>query len=547
MKKNSFIEGTIIATGAIIFVKILGMLYIIPFYATVGIMGGALYAYAYNIYVMFLDMSSAGIPVAISKITSEYNALGMMEAKRRAFSIGKRIIFLMSIFAFLILFIFARFVASLLIGDLVGGNTIEDVTFVLRAISFSVLIIPLLSVSKGFLQGHKFIKPASISQVIEQIVRIAIILIGSYVALNIFNLSLTTAIGIAVFGSFVGGAAALIYIKRKISKNKEELTLDKEYKKDDVSNKEIRNKLIKYAVPFIIISVAASLYHFIDMVLILRTLGHLGFEAEYVELVASGIATYAPKITMIIGSFGLGMNINLIPNIATAFALNKWGDVNAKLNKALQIFLVVAIPMVLGLSLLSTPAWTIFYGYNVTGSAILSVYVFAGLFASLFYIVNAVLIGLNNFKVLYKTYIIALILKVVLNVPLMLLFNHLGVSAFYGVVLATIISYGTSLAYTLSKLKKNQDIKYTETLMVLKRMFLPLIVMIGIVIVLAIVIPYNEQSRFSSIIYTGIISIIGGLAYLIFTYKTKVLGDIFGHNTVKRIIKRLTFGKVSSD
>ena len=99
MRKNSFIEGTIIATAAIIFVKILGMLYVIPFYAMVGITGGALYAYAYNIYVIFLDMSTAGIPIAMSKIISEYNTLGMIDAKTRAFKVGKKMISFISIIA----------------------------------------------------------------------------------------------------------------------------------------------------------------------------------------------------------------------------------------------------------------------------------------------------------------------------------------------------------------------------------------------------------------------------------------------------------------
>ena len=72
MKKSGFIEGTVIATAAIVITKILGMLYVIPFYAMIGIQGSALYAYAYNIYVIFLDISSAGLPVAISKIIKEY-------------------------------------------------------------------------------------------------------------------------------------------------------------------------------------------------------------------------------------------------------------------------------------------------------------------------------------------------------------------------------------------------------------------------------------------------------------------------------------------
>ena len=67
MKKNSFITGTLVATLSLVFVKILGMLYVVPFYAIVGSKGGALYSYAYNIYNIFLLISAAGIPSAISK------------------------------------------------------------------------------------------------------------------------------------------------------------------------------------------------------------------------------------------------------------------------------------------------------------------------------------------------------------------------------------------------------------------------------------------------------------------------------------------------
>ena len=91
MKRSSFVEGTLIATVAIVFTKILGMLYVIPFYAIVGVQGSALYAYAYNIYIIFLDISSAGLPIAISKIINEYNTLGKMDAKVRAYKIGKRV------------------------------------------------------------------------------------------------------------------------------------------------------------------------------------------------------------------------------------------------------------------------------------------------------------------------------------------------------------------------------------------------------------------------------------------------------------------------
>ena len=80
--------------------------------------------------------------------------------------------------------LFAPQIANLLIGDLQGGNTIEDVSFAIRCVSFAILVVPFLSVAKGYLQGHKIINVSSVSQIIEQVVRIGIILGGVYLAFH---------------------------------------------------------------------------------------------------------------------------------------------------------------------------------------------------------------------------------------------------------------------------------------------------------------------------------------------------------------------------
>ena len=97
MKKSSFLEGAFIATIAIFFTKFLGIIYVIPFYNIVGDKGGALYGYAYNIYNLFLIISSAGIPLAISKLTSEYNALKKYKEKEYMFKQAKKIILIFSL------------------------------------------------------------------------------------------------------------------------------------------------------------------------------------------------------------------------------------------------------------------------------------------------------------------------------------------------------------------------------------------------------------------------------------------------------------------
>lgn len=546
MKKSSFIEGTVIATIAIIITKILGMLYVIPFYAMVGVQGSALYAYAYNIYVIFLDISSAGLPVAMSKIIKEYNTLGMLDAKVRAYKLGKRVVNFVSVAAFICLFLFAGNIASLILGDLQGGNTINDVAFVIRCVSFAILVIPFLSISKGYLQGHNIINVSSISQVIEQVVRIAVILGGSYVALNIFHLSLTTSVGIAVFGAFCGGIAAILYIVKNMHKHKKELSFTGDIKKDDISDLEIIKKILSYAIPFIIIDVGVSVYNFVDMVLISRTMVHLGFEAATTEFITSSVSAWAGKINMVVNAIAMGLTVSLIPNIVEAFTLKKWHLVESRLNKALQIIIVTCVPMVLGISLLSKPIWGIFYGTEELslGGLVLSVYIFIALFFNIYMVTSSTLQSLNKFKAVYLTTLLGYVTNALLDVPLMLLCHALGLEPFIGAVLASILGYSLSAISTLVLLNKEHKLKYNETFKVMLKILLPTIMMVLVVVLLKLVIPINYMSRLSSIIYVAVISIIGSLVYLFTTYKMGILTLVFGKEYLNKIVKKVTFGKI---
>ena len=209
VKKNSFIEGTIVATLGILLVKVIGVIYVIPFNAIIGEQGGALYGYGYNVYQLFLGISSAGFPFAISKITSEFNALGYKKAVKDTYNIALKIISLISIIMFILLFAFAPYIGKLIIGSATGGNTYSDIAFVIRTVSFAILVIPFLSVTKGFLQGYKYITPYSVSQVIEQVVRVLVILVGSFLCVKVLKLPLRYAVGVAMSGAFFGGCESV--------------------------------------------------------------------------------------------------------------------------------------------------------------------------------------------------------------------------------------------------------------------------------------------------------------------------------------------------
>lgn len=540
MKKNSFIEGTVIATVFIFLVKILGMLYVVPFYSIVGSRGAALYSYAYNIYLIFLSISSAGIPNAISKLISEYETLGYLEAKTRTYKISKKIISSLSIISFVLLFVFAKPIAHLIIGDMTGGNTISDIAFVIRCVSVSILVVPFLSVTKGYLQGHKIMTPSSVSQLIEQVVRIGIMLLGSYLIYKVFNGTLTLAVGVSLLGAFFGALVADIYLIIKIKHNKNVLHLDKEYKKDAITNKEIIKKIASYSIPIIIINLITNVYSSTDMILVSRTIQHLGYSANDVEFITSSISTWCPKISMIINSIVLGMTMSLIPNIVSSYVSKDYKNVNLKINKALQLILYTSIPMTVGISILAKPIWTIFYNTNPYGSLILSINIFTALLVNINISTSTMLQSMNKFKAVYLSVILGFVTNGILDVPMMYLCNAIGIESFIGSIIATCIGYFLSIGVSIHYLKKeSKDLKFSKTIHVTYKILFAVIIMFIILFALNKTLPFNLYNRRDALIVTVINSIIGAIIYIFITYKLGVIKDVFGKELINKIRSKL--------
>ncbi len=542
MKKNSFVEGTVIATIFIFLVKILGMLYVVPFYSIVGSRGAALYSYAYNIYLIFLSISSAGIPSAISKLISEYETLGYLEAKTRTYKISKKIISILSLLSFVLLFAFAKPIAHLIIGDMTGGNTINDIAFVIRCVSVSILVVPFLSVTKGYLQGHKIMTPSSVSQLIEQIVRIAIMLIGSYLIYKVFNGTLTLAVGVSLLGAFFGALVADLYLIIKIRNNKKDLNLDKKYKRDSITSKEIVKKIASYSIPIIIINLITNVYSSTDMILVSRTIQHLGYSASDVEFITSSISTWCPKISMIINSIVLGMTMSLIPNIVSSYVKKDYENVNAKINKALQIILYTSIPMTVGISILSTPIWTIFYNTNHYGGLILSINIFTALLVNINISTSTMLQSMNKFKAVYLSVILGFVTNGLLDVPMMYLCKYIGIESFIGSIIATCIGYFLSIGVSIYYLKKeSKDLKFNTTINITYKVLFAVAIMFMVLFALNKVLPFNLYTRSGAMTVTVINSIIGAIIYIFITYKLNVIDEVFGRDFIDKVKRKLHF------
>lgn len=541
MKKNSFISGAIIATIGIVLTKFLGILYVIPFYAIVGESNIALYGYAYTIYNLFLALSTVGIPPAMSKLISEYNALKYYHTKERAYKLGKYLLICLGIVLFLIMFIGAPIIANQIMGDNTGGNSKESITFVIRIISTAILVVPYLSVTKGYLQGHKIISPSSISQVIEQVVRITVILLGSYLCMRVFKVGVTNAIGVSVFGATVGALAALIYLLIKMKGNDELLYKNEVQKKEEkkITNKEIIKKLLIYSVPFISFGLALSVYDYIDMTTIINTLTNMGFKTVDAESILGVINTTGNKLNSVVLAISTGLMTSLVPNITSSFVKNDKKDVKNKVRDSFLMLLYVTLPMTIGLSLLANPVFTLFYGNSNWGPKVFCLTIFVALFRCLFTTSVSIAQSLNKFKNVFISIILGIVIKLILQIPLMKLYNTVGIYPFYGATTATLIGLSVSFITNLIVINKTIKLDFKEYFKKMFKVVYPLIIMIiALAIMKQFISVNNMNNRFNSAIVIMIYGFVGALIYFILTIKNGVFKEIFGDKLVKKLRRK---------
>ena len=537
MKKNTFVKGALITTLGVIFTKILGILYVIPFHALIGEKGGALYGYAYTVYSVFISLASAGIPLAISKLVSEYQTLGYYNVKKRVFLLARQLAIIFGIICFLIIIIFAPLFAKMILGDITGGNSLEDVVFVLRVIGTAILVVPVLGVYRGYFEGHRFMSPPSISQVLEQLLRVLIIIFGSLFAVRVFNLNLSTTVGIALFGATAGAIVSYLYLVDKKKKNESKFNEKiRNINEPIVTNKEILRKIFIYAFPFIMIDIFKSLYNYVDLISVVKGLvKYAEFSVDNAETIYSMISTWGQKFNMIIFAISTGIIVSLIPSLTESFVKKDSDDVDKRATQGLNMLLFLIIPMTLGISFLSKPIWTLFYGNSIYGPSVLSYFIFEGLFIALFTCMITVLQVIKDYKMVFISLLSGVLIKIIFNNTFILSFYQIGLPAYYGIITATILGYIISTIICMVTLYSKHNIKFKNTFNYFIEMMIGSILMIIVLFILSLIIPIYSKVRIVNLFIILLYALVGATVYFIYVYKVKLLSNIFGRNFINKI------------
>ena len=256
-KPNTFFGGAAILAVGILVVKLIGMFYKIPLLNIIGEQGSADFNNAYNIYSVLLTISTAGLPVAVSKLVSEADALGRRNQVRRTFRLALALFLILGVLSFLVMFFGSEQLAGLMNDSMAAPG--------IRALAPAVICVGCLSAFRGYAQGHGNMTPTAVSQIIEALCKLTVGLGLAYWLVG-HGADASHAAAGAITGVTVGTIVALAYMLMNflITRSQEPQLADD--RPDEPST--ILKHLLMIAVPITISSSMVGIVTVIDTSLV---------------------------------------------------------------------------------------------------------------------------------------------------------------------------------------------------------------------------------------------------------------------------------------
>ena len=525
-------------TGAAFLSKFLGMIYVIPFNEIVGYQGMALYYYAYNPYTILISISTIGIPLAVSKIVSRYNSLGYYDTGIKVFKASLILMVVTGFMAFLILYFGSEWFAARFTDEDMKGNSIADVAKVMRMVSFALLVIPGMSVFRGFLQGNEMMHPTAISQVVEQIVRVVFVLVSAYLIISVYNESITLAVSYATFAALIGALASCVVLLRYWRQIKPQLDYQRQAqeKKLNISMKSLSIELLSYAGPFVLVGIAIPLYQAIDSFTFNKAMVIAGYK-EIAELALATINMNGHKLISIPITIATGLSLTIVPALTSSFTNNDWKKLNKEINQALQIVLLLVIPSIVGLSALAPEAYGALFGManlDFTGN-LLAWYSPVALLFALYTVTAAILQGVNEQRFALISLAAGFLIKLICNSVFIHMIGAKG--SIFATGLAVIVAVSLNLIKIYRSIEFNfiQTLKRTLFMVIFSGVMLLIILLLkkGLIFVL----PF-DTSRFAAAVMLGIGVCVGAVVYLYLTYKSTLLDFVLGDTNILSRFRR---------
>ncbi|MGZ9805588.1 putative polysaccharide biosynthesis protein [Streptococcus sp. V869] len=530
-QQAQMLRGTAWLTASNFISRLLGAIYIIPWYIWMGTYAATangLFTMGYNIYAWFLLISTAGIPVAVAKQVAKYNT---MQEEEHSFALIRSFLGFMTVLGLafaLILYLFAPWLA-----DLSGVG--KDLIPIMQSLAWAVLIFPSMSVIRGFFQGMNNLKPYAMSQIAEQVIRVIWMLLATFIIMKLGSKDYLSAVTQSTFAAFVGMVASFTVLFYFLYK---EGLLQKVFEtRDKIDSKSLLVDTIKEAIPFIITGSAIQLFQILDQMTFINSMKWFtNYSNEDLVVMFSYFSANPNKITMILISVGVSIGSVGLPLLTENYVKGDLPAASRLVQDSITMLFLFLLPATVGVVMVGEPLYTVFYGKP--DSLALGLFVFAVLQSTilgLYMVLSPMLQAMfrNRKAVLYFIY--GSLAKIVLQLPSIAIFHSYGplISTTIGLIIPIVLMYREICQITGARRK-----------IILKRTILVTILTLVMFILVGFLqwifgLVFHPTGRLWSFIYVALIGTIGGGLYGVMSLYTRLLDKVIGQAKADQLRARL--------
>jgi stage V sporulation protein B len=483
--RKNFLKGAVVLSIAGAISKALGAVYRIPLARWLGGEGMGLYQMAYPIYTTILALATAGIPVAISVLVAKKETQGLSGDSRKIFRVSLLMLFVFGIILTLLIMQCSHLLANYVLKE-------PRAYYPILAVAPAVFFSGLMSVFRGYFQGHQQMMPTAVSQVIEQLFRVTAVLVLAYI---LFPRGLEFAAAGATFGAVVGGVAGLLVLTIFYFRFKSLPQHDNSHMLySGVRSLELAKDVIKLAVPVSFGAVVLPLVQVLDAIIVPGRLMALNYTTSHATELYGQLSGMAAVLISLPTIFTISIATSLVPAVSEALAQNDRPLLNNRINYGMRAGMLISFPCAAGLYILAFQICDLLYATAEAGIP-LEPLAFSTIMLAAFQLSSAGLQGIGRPEIAMRHLIITGALKVVFNYSL----TSVPALNIKGAAIGTVLAFMVGSLLNIIYLKKFTGVKY-EVGRLLKITLITVVMALGV------------KVAFQSLVNAGLISQLATLA-----------------------------------
>ncbi len=533
--ENKLIKGAKIATVGLLITKALGILYVIPMNALLSTDAMGIYGVSYVQYAFFIQVTLVGFPIGVSKIVAKYRTENNFTMVNKTFKYSVLLISMVGFALFSLLFFGADLVVKFM--D-VGVYDPAEVALTLKILAPSLLVIPALAITRGYTQGYEDMLPNSISIVVEQIIRIAIILIGLFVVTKWLKIDDMYAIYIATiasfFSAFVGYLVIFPGFKKYFSFARRSYS-EKDY---IITFRKVIEIVAVVSVPFIVLSTYKGLLEYIDSITINRILSTMDVSDKYIKQTIIIYTVQIQKLVILTLTIANGFTLSMIPSFSALHTAGNHAELRRKITQVFLLAFFVISFVSIFTAIFNNETYYVFFfgGYGNLGGKIFSLSIISSIFYALYNVIGVTLLTINRVKPVVLSFIFGMVSKVVFTYIFGWLFNKLGIEPAQVFAASSFVAYLVSISIVFTHCIKNNLVITPKLIKVGIKIVLSTTVLITIALILSKALPSitaTSSGMNTYLINIGVLCISGLVSlvlYLFSAQKMKYLKYVSGNN-----------------